>query len=112
VKSELEDWLELINGDGMAKYRRAAKIDNNQKEIVDHLREIPGVSVAVEHDDILVGRNGRNYWFEVKNPDCANKAGKVRDSAIKPSQWKLLDEWKGHYQIITKLDEILKAIGL
>ena len=96
----------------MSKYRRAAKIDQNQVAIVASLREIPGVSVEVDRDDILVGRAGKNWWFELKNPDCANKAGKVRDSAIKPSQWKLLDEWNGHYQIVTKLDEILEAIGL
>ena len=96
----------------MSKYRRAAKIDANQVAIVASLREIPGVSVEVDHDDLLVGRAGRTYWFELKNPDCANKAGRVRDSAIKPSQWKLLDSWHGHYQIVTTIDEILEAVGL
>ena len=92
------------------KFRRAAKIDNNQSKIVDSLRDIPGVSVQVGMDDILVGRDGKSYWFEIKNPECANKAGKVRDSAIKPSQKELLRNWKGHYAIVTTLDEILDAI--
>lgn len=81
----------------MSKYRRAAKIDANQPEIVEALR-LMGFSVAVSHDDILVGHNGRTYWYEIKAD---------AKSSIKPSQTKLKSGWKGHYQIVHSLDQIL-----
>lgn len=95
----------------MSKYRRAARIDDNQNEIVNALRDIPGVTVETGKDDILVGYQGKTYWFEIKNPDTANKAGIVRKSRIKETQHKLLNTWSGHYEIVINLDQILIAIG-
>lgn len=95
------------------KYRRAAKIDSNQPMIVEKLRGIPGVSVEVNHDDILVGYLGRTYWYELKSPDKrSSKTGKILESAKKDSQKKLERGWKGHYLIVSSLDEILKDIGI
>jgi hypothetical protein len=95
----------------MSKYRRAARIDDNQASIVAALRKMPGVSVAVGHDDLLIGRNGRTYWFELKNPNTASKkTGEVSPSAVKQSQKDLLLSWKGHYEIVWSLDQILEAI--
>ena len=87
----------------MSKYRRAAKVDGNQAQIVKALRAIPGVSVATRHDDILVGYGGQTFWFEVK----AGVKAKV-----KAGQEKLRNEWTGHYAIVSNLDEILAEIGL
>lgn len=42
----------------MSKYRRAARIDKNQPEIVKILRSVPGVSVELGKDDI----RGVTYW--------------------------------------------------
>lgn len=95
----------------MSKYRRAAKVDATQAEIVRALRSIPGVTVETEHSDILVGRNGRTYWFELKAPDMVSPVtGEVRPSAIKNSQKALLRDWRGHYQVVWTLDQILDAI--
>lgn len=97
----------------MSKHRRAAKVDKNQPEIVMALRKIPGVTVQVGMDDILVGRKGHTYWFELKEPETVSPlTGKIRDSAIKPSQHRLVSDWAGHYQIVSSLDEILIAIGV
>jgi hypothetical protein len=96
----------------MYKKRTAAKIDSNQPGIVNQLRQIPGVTVETEKDDILCGYKGRTFWYEIKNPDVANKAGKVFDSAIKPEQKRLLAEWKGHYKIVTTFEEIIEDIGI
>jgi hypothetical protein len=96
----------------MSKHRRAAKIDANQNDIVDGLRKIPGVTVEPNHDDILVGFRGRTYWFEIKNSSCANKNGVVFESKKKKSQKKLEESWKGHYQIVTSIDEILIILGI
>ena len=95
----------------MSKHRRAAKVDGNQGDIVDALEAIPGVSVEVGHDDILVGYQGKTYWFEIKEPSTVSPVtGEVRPSEIKPSQKKLKAEWKGHYQIVWDVDQIIEAI--
>ena len=94
----------------MAKYRRAAKIDKNQPDIVKELRK-RGYSVAVGHDDILVGHNGKTYWFEIKEPETVSKkTGEVRPSEIKDSQKDLLKSFKGHYKIIWNIEQILEEI--
>ena len=102
----------------MGKHRRAAKIDNGQTEIVKALRQIPGVSVEVDHDDILVGHEGldgvkRTYWYELKDPATVSPVtGEVRPSAIKESQKRLLAEFTGHYRIVWKIEQILEDLGL
>lgn len=96
----------------MARHRRAARIDKNQKDIVDQLRQIPGVQVELDHDDILVGYKGHTYWFEIKSERAANKQGKVFDCELKDSQKKLRDGWPGHYSIVSSLDQILEEIGI
>lgn len=91
--------------------RRAARIDENQKEIVRQLRKIPGMSVQPGHDDILVGFRGKTFWFEIKSGRAVSKrTGEVREDAIKPSQRELVARWQGHYRIVTTLDEILEDV--
>jgi len=92
----------------MSNNRQAAKIDANQPQIVDELRKA-GFSVEPGHDDILVGKFGITGWFEIKNPELAlsKKTGKVLDSAIEPSEKKRLNEWRGHYQIVWRTEQIL-----
>ena len=86
------------------------KIDSNQNYIVDQLRKVPGVTVHVGVDDIFVGRQGKNFWFELKNPDAFKKNGKIKKGALKPSQIKLHDGWRGHYSIVSTLEEIVNEI--
>ena len=89
--------------------RRADKIDANQPEIVEHLEKL-GFSVEVGHDDILVGKDGKTWWFEIKHPDCANNRGQVFRSSKKPSQILLEENWQGHYKIVTCVEDILEDI--
>lgn len=96
----------------MYKHRLKAKIDNNQNEIVDALRQIPGVQVEPGHDDIFVGYKGRNYWFEIKSGNAVNKAGHIRESAIKPKQKELREHWSGHYSIVSSFDQIILELGI
>ena len=91
--------------------RYSAKTDTNQAAIVKALRSLPGVTVAVNHDDILVGYQGRTYWYEIKNPDAVSKkTGKVRESEKKKSQKDLEATWTGHYKIVSSYDELIKDI--
>ena len=92
--------------------RRAARVDNNQAEIVKALRKIPNVSVEHGHDDLLVGHKGITYWVEVKNPDRLRKDGSMHENVLQESQKKLKREWFGQYAIVSTLDEILALIGI
>ena len=84
----------------MSKWRRAAKVDANQSQIVKELRAL-GYSVELDHDDILVGHRGKTYWFEIKTGPKA---------PLKESQEKLLAEFKGHYVIAWNTEMIIKKI--
>ena len=84
----------------MSKYRRAAKVDANQGAIVKELRGL-GYSVALDHDDILVGYRGKTFWYEIKTGPKA---------VVKESQKKLLKEYKGHYKIVWSTEMILTDI--
>ncbi len=93
--------------------RFAAKIDNNQKEIVKLLRQIPGVTVQTGHDDILVGNKGRTFWYEIKDKSVfSKKTGKllITKKQTQRNQTKLKENWKGHYRIVSSFDEIFKEI--
>ena len=93
--------------------RYDAKIDLNQQKIVKALRDIPSITVALKHDDILVGRNGSTYWYEIKSDAAVSrKTGKVLESKKKKSQVKLESEWTGHYRIVSSLDEILSDMNI
>jgi len=92
--------------------RRAAKVDSNQKQIVKQLREL-GISVAPGHDDLLVGYQGKTYWFELKDPDkllCADGV-RFRKGVILDSQKEIMRTWRGHYAIVWELEMILYNIG-
>ncbi len=85
----------------MSKYVRHKKVDANQADIVEDLRKA-GLSVELDHDDILVGHQGKTYWFEIKTGPKAK---------VKDSQKRLLKEWKGHYKIVWSTEMILEEIN-
>lgn len=96
----------------MSKYRRAAKADTNQNAIVAALRDIPGVTVATRHDDILVGYKRKTYWYEIKSERAVSrKTGKVLESSKQKDQVKLENGWTGHYRIVSGIDDILDDIA-
>jgi len=80
-------------------YRK--KIDANQPEIVKNLRKM-GFTVELDVNDILVGTQGRTFWYEIKNKDGRNRKQK--------SQEELEQTWRGHYKIVWNLEEILADI--
>lgn len=92
--------------------RRAKKIDGNQNDIVGRLRKLEGVSVECDHDDIICGHDGRNFWFEIKDIGAYSKRdGKLLASHIEKSQRILLGTWCGHYSIVGSYEEIVAEIG-
>lgn len=90
---------------------RAAKVDANQKEIVEALRSIGATvqhlhAVAQGCPDLLVGRQGVNYLLEIK------------DGAKPPSGRKLTPDqvtwhsiWQGAAVVVKSVDEAIAAVG-
>lgn len=92
--------------------RRAARVDANQNEIVTMLRKM-GYSVAITSDcgkgfpDIVVGRSGRNYLFEIKDGSKPPSAQKLTEA-----EQQFADTWKGQYNVITCLDDAIKILRI
>ena len=74
--------------------RRAARVDDNQKEIVSALRKVGAtVRVITQGDglpDLLVGFRGRTVLMEVKD---GNKVPSAQ--ALTEAEKKFHDEWRG-----------------
>lgn len=94
--------------------RRAAKIDDNQNEIVKALRQA-GCTVLILSSvgkgcpDILVGRAAgrQNYLLEIKDgskPKCEQKL--TRDQVV------FHQSWRGHICVVNSVDMALRAVGL
>ena len=91
--------------------RRAARVDANQNEIVDALRNV-GASGAITSmvgsgfPDLVIGFRGLNYLIEIK------------DGSKFPSQRKLTDDeqewhdlWRGTVFVANDINEALSIIG-
>lgn len=90
--------------------RKAAKIDDNQKAIVNVLRQI-GASVqslaatGKGCPDLLVGYHGINYLMEVKDGD---KVLSKQELTIHQEHWHSL--WRGSVHVVKSTDEALKIL--
>ena len=84
---------------------RAAKVDLNQKEIVKRLRDA-GYSVLLLHavhggcPDILVGKDGKNWLFEIKS----------HNGKLTPKQVEFFDSWGGQAAVARSFEQIAEAI--
>jgi hypothetical protein len=90
--------------------RRAARVDGNQADIVGALRKV-GCSIQHIHTigggcpDILVGRNRRNWIFELK--DDKQPPNKRR---LTPAEQRWHDEWRGEVHIIENIEQALAVV--
>jgi len=84
---------------------RRAKVDNNQRDIVQRLRAA-GFSVLHLHavgdgcPDICVGYKGKNYLLEIKNG-----AGRLTDKQVK-----FFGEWKGSASVVRTFEQAQEVI--
>ncbi len=89
----------------------AKRIDRNQNEIVELFRKL-GCSVLILSSvgkgcpDILVGMNGSNYLFEIKD---GNKCGSQQK--LTEAEQKFFDTWKGQVFLINSVDCVLEFIN-
>jgi hypothetical protein len=86
-------------------------VDGNQAEIVEALRGIPDLSVAITSGlgagfpDVVVGYRGFNFMFEIKDP-TKPKA----DQELTDDQRKFHDGWRGQVLKVCSLKEIITAM--
>ena len=85
--------------------RRAARIDDNQKEIIAAFRKA-GCSVKPVHTikgfvDIIVGLNGRNILVEIKD---GNKPKSARKLTTAESEFH--KQWKGQVCIVESVADV------
>ena len=90
--------------------RRAAKVDANQEEIVKGLRQA-GCTVqslaSLGHGvpDLLVGKKGKNYLFEVKDPAKVPSKRILTEDEL---DWHL--HWFGQVKVIETLEQALQEV--
>lgn len=91
---------------------RAKHIDANQPTIVLMLRKVPGVSVAITSDlgdgfpDIVVGYRGRNFMFEIKDPEQD-----LNKRKLNTKQLMFHKAWDGQIDKVETFTSILKIIN-
>lgn len=92
--------------------RKRGRTDTNQKEIVEQLREIPGVSVKIlsgvgdGFPDLIVGNRGYNFLIELKD-------GKRPPSEKKltTDEKKFFEMWTGSVDVCENFEEVLTVIN-
>ena len=89
--------------------RRASRTDANQAEIVKVLREFGCTVVDLSAvgsgcPDIVVGYQGRNYFFELKLPAKASRLNAVQ------RRWH--DAWQGQASVVRCVGAALDALGI
>lgn len=85
--------------------RQIARVDNNQTEIVEKLRDA-GASILHLHTlgrgspDILIGFRNVNLLVEIKMPD-----GKLTDD-----ERKFFDGWRGQVTVVRTVEDALRLL--
>jgi len=84
--------------------RRAARVDNNQREIVEALRKIGATVYVIGLPvDLLVGYRARNFAIECK------KAGRAA-KGLTPGQKDFMRTWKGQVRVVETPEEAIKVV--
>ena len=90
---------------------RAARVDKNQKEIVEAFRKF-GCSVLMLHTvghgcpDIAVGKNKKTVLVEIKD---GNKVKSAKE--LTKDEQKFHDEWKGSLFIVENLGDVIALVN-
>lgn len=90
--------------------RKKARVDANQKEIVQELRK-RGISVLHTHQlgkgapDIVVGYMNSNYLIELKDGNKSKSQQRLTKDELDFSL-----KWRGNYAVCNSLEQILLLI--
>ena len=87
-------------------FRRAAKVDDNQKEVVALFRKLGWTVLIISQlkncCDIIVSKRGRTIAIEIKDGAKPVSARKLSDGEIK-----FRDAWQGEYALVICNDDVL-----
>ena len=90
--------------------RKKARVDANQKEIVQQLRK-RGISVLHTHQlgkgapDIVIGYMNQNYLIEIKDGNKSKSQQKLTHDELE-----FASKWGGNYAVCNSLEQILQLI--
>ena len=87
-------------------FRRAAKVDDNQKEIVALFRKLGWTVLIISQlkncCDIIVSKSGRTVAIEIKDGAKPASARKLSDGEVK-----FRDAWQGEYALVICNDDVV-----
>ena len=90
-------------------FRVAARIDVNQPLIVKQCCHLGYTELILSQlkkcFDILVGSRGKNYAFEIKDPDKVPSKRKLTEG-----EQEFFDTWKGQVDKVETIGDIIKII--
>jgi hypothetical protein len=92
--------------------RKYARVDDNQKEIVQALRDIGATvestaTIGGGFADIVVGFRNKNYLIEIKDGSKPPSRQKLT-----PDETEFHAKWQGQIDVARSVDEALKIIGV
>lgn len=86
-------------------FRRAAKVDANQKEIVKEFRRLGWYALIISQlkncCDIIVSKAGQTIAIEIK--DGEKPASQQR---LSEGEQKFRSEWLGDYELVKSIDDV------
>lgn len=86
-------------------FRRAAKVDANQPEIVKALRKMGWYVLIISQlkncCDIIISKNGRTVAVEIKDGSKPPSSRKLSEGELK-----FKNEWQGEYMIIESIEQL------
>ena len=87
-------------------FRRAARIDDNQKEVVALFRKLGWTVLIISQlkncCDIIVSKSGRTVAIEIKDGSKPPSARKLSEGEIK-----FRDAWQGDYSLVICNDDVI-----
>ena len=86
-------------------FRRAARVDDNQPEIVAALRKTGWTVLIISQlkncCDLIISKNGRVVAIEVKDGSKPPSARKLSEGEAK-----FRDEWQGEWMLVESLEDV------
>jgi Holliday junction resolvase len=87
-------------------FRRAARVDANQSEIVKVFRKLGWYVLIISQlkncCDLIVSKNGRTIAIEVKDGSKPKSQQKLSDGEVK-----FMNEWQGEYMIVNSVEQVM-----
>tara|TARA_R110000851_G_scaffold87224_1_gene190136 strand:+ start:182 stop:484 length:303 start_codon:yes stop_codon:yes gene_type:complete len=88
-------------------FRRAAKVDVNQPEIVAAFRRLGWYVLIISQlkncCDIIVSKSGQTIAVEIKDGSKPPSARKLSSG-----EQKFKDEWLGQWELVESIDDVIK----